>query len=93
MKKSIWLAIIVTLLALPFVMLAPYLMTSTPQAEITSIGSQHKITLYSGGIKIGQWYSNGSPIVPDKIGCSFVEYKTNTPIYIRGDIIIETIVP
>lgn len=92
MNKSFIAAIIGTLLFFLLAIGVP-LMFDASRAEITSIGSQHKITLYSGGIKIGQWYSNGSPIVPDKIGCSFVEYKTNTPIYIRGDIIIETIVP
>lgn len=90
MNKSFIAAIIGTLLFFILAIGVPLMFDAT-HAEITNIGTQHKITLYSGGTKIGQWYSTGSPTVPDKIGCSFIEYKTNTLIYIRGDIIIETI--
>ena len=61
-------------------------------ARYDSLGKKHKIMLYSGGVKVKEWTSTGSPrSVADEDGWRFVDSETKRLVYITGDIIIETV--
>jgi len=61
-------------------------------AKFNSLGNDHKLTLYSGGVKIGEWISDGKVLSEETSdGYYFKEKSTGKSFEISGDIIIEII--
>ena len=64
--------------------------TGAQVAKFQSLGSKHKITLYSGGVPVGLWYSTGYIQNEDKSdGYYFKDDSTGKLISVSGTIVIE----
>lgn len=64
--------------------------TSADRAKLGSIGSHHKITLYSGGIAVRTWHSSG--VIQNEEhsdGFYFMDDATGKLIRVSGQIVIE----
>lgn len=64
--------------------------TDATSARIGSLGNRHKITMYSGGEKVGEWTSTGRPrSVGEEDGWQFVDASTQRLMLVTGDCVIE----
>jgi hypothetical protein len=64
--------------------------TGAQVAKFQSLGSKHKITLYSGGIAVGTWHSTGYIQNEEKSdGYYFRDDATGKLISVSGTVIIE----
>lgn len=64
--------------------------TNSGWKNITTLGSDAHVRLYSGGVLIGEWDSSGKVITEDHSdGYRFVDKKTGKLVRIAGQIIIE----
>ena len=64
--------------------------TDAEYERMTALGNKHKITMWSGGQKVGEWISTGSPrSVADEDGWQFKDDKTGRFITVTGDVVIE----
>lgn len=64
--------------------------TSADRAKLGSIGSHHKITLYSGGIAVRVWHSSG--VIQNEEhsdGYYFMDDTTRRLVRVSGDLVIE----
>lgn len=64
--------------------------SNAEQAKIGAWGEKHRITLYSGGQKVGEWTCTGR--VEDEEGSDgffFLDDKTGKLVRIAGTVIIE----
>lgn len=78
------------LLILFIAILATVGCTSADRAKIGSLGSHHKITLYSGGIAVRTWHSSG--VIQNEEhsdGFYFMDDSTGKLIRVSGQIVIE----
>lgn len=59
-------------------------------AQLKSVGSPHRVTLFSGGQKVGQWTSTGNVSNEDHSdGFYFEDADTHKLIEITGTVTIE----
>jgi hypothetical protein len=64
--------------------------TSADRAKIGSLGSHHKITLYSGGVAVRTWHSSGYINNEEHSdGYYFEDDITHKLIRVSGSIVIE----
>jgi len=64
--------------------------TSADRAKLGSIGSHHKITLYSGGIAVKVWHSSGYINNEEHSdGYYFMDDTSGKLIRVSGNIVIE----
>jgi len=64
--------------------------TSADRAKFGSLGSRHKITLYSGGIAVKVWHSTGYINNEEHSdGYYFMDDATGKLIRVSGNIVIE----
>jgi len=64
--------------------------TSADRAKFGSLGSKHKITLYSGGTAVRTWYSSG--VIQNEEhsdGYYFMDDTTHRLVRVSGQIVIE----
>lgn len=60
---------------------------SATKLKISSLGKDHKIIQYSGGVKIGEWISNGRVLSQkDSDGYFFQDKATGKLLEISGDV-------
>ena len=64
--------------------------TSADRAKLGSLGSHHKITLYSGGIAVRVWHSTGYINNEEHSdGYYFMDDATRRLVRVSGDLVIE----
>jgi len=64
--------------------------TSARVAKFQSLGSKHKIILYSGGVVVGTWHSSGYIQNEEKSdGYYFKDDSTGKLISVSGTVVIE----
>lgn len=60
------------------------------RSQFGSLGAKHKITLYSCGVKVGEWESTGNPSNEGHSdGYYFKDARSGKAIEISGTVIIE----
>jgi hypothetical protein len=60
------------------------------RAQWNALGSRHKVTLYSGGQKVGEWTSTGNVSNQSQSdGWYFEDEKTHKLIEVAGTLVIE----
>ena len=79
---------------LPILLLSVLLFAGCTDAgysnAIGSLGSEHKVTLYSGGKTVGEWYSTGKVLTEERSdGYIFRDKKTKRLMRISGTAAIE----
>jgi len=87
MKKKIGLT--VTCFSLAFLFAG---CTAASRSSYVSLGNPHKVEMYSGGVKVREWISNG--IVHNETnsdGYYFQDKETGKLIRVSGDIVITTL--
>ena len=66
--------------------------TDATRASITSYGSNHKVTMYNGGVKVREWISTGRVnSIQNSDGWEFMCKETGELVRVGGDVIIEEI--
>lgn len=62
------------------------------RANFSSIGKEHKITMYNGGQLVRSWTSTGKVLtITDSDGWQFMDKETGKLVRVGGDVIIEVI--
>ncbi len=56
-----------------------------------SYNTPHKITLYSGGQKVGEWTSTGKPMsIAESDGWMFTDQTTGRLVIVTGTVVLES---
>ena len=64
--------------------------TSAGRAQLFSVGSHHKITLYSGGIAVRVWHSSGMVSNEERSdGYYFMDDESHKLVRVSGQVVIE----
>lgn len=66
--------------------------TQAERSQFAAYGEPHKITLYSGGVEIGQWETEGKILTESSSdGYLFTDKKSGKLKRVSGDVIIEVL--
>lgn len=87
-KKLFWMSLFVAFL-LPLVMFGLGCKDGS-RAQFFAFGSKHRVTLYSGGQKVGMWISTGNVSKHEHSdGYYFEDEATHKLIEVSGSVVIE----
>jgi len=66
--------------------------TDAQRSNIASLGNEHAVVLYSGGVAVASWVSTGAVAsVGQSDGYRFRDKKTGRLVEVSGDVTITTI--